>query len=322
MIKQRMENLIFGTVPSRRLGKSMGVNNIPHKVCSYSCAYCQIGKALKMQVERAEFYPPDTIIKQVENKLNDLCTNDLPDYITLVPDGEPTLDIHLGELISKIKPLGFPIAVITNSSLLDNKNVQAELMKADYISLKVDTVNQASWKIINKPHKKLNLESILTAIQDFSKIFKGKLVTETMLIHGANDTEEEITALAQFLQTVRPEIAYVAIPTRPPAFKGTIAANELAVARAYDIFNKHGLTAELLTGYEGNAFASSGNFTEDILSITAVHPMRKDAVFELMEKSDATEKDFNKLIKNGLIKKIVFQDREFYLRKFNKNINI
>jgi len=272
-----------------------------------------------MRVERAEFFHPEVLVKQVEKKIKGLCTSDLPNYITIVPDGEPTLDLHLGELIAKIRIFGFPVAVITNSSLIDDKYIQAELMKADYISLKVDTVSQASWKIINKPHKKLNLESILTAIPDFSKTFKGKLVTETMLIRGANDTEEELTALAKFLQTVKPDIAYIAIPTRPPAFKGTYAANELSVARGYDIFNQHGLTAELLTGYEGNAFASSGNFAEDILSITAVHPMRKDGVFELLARSDATEKDFNQLIEKGLIEKIVFQDKEFYLRKFHQD---
>jgi wyosine [tRNA(Phe)-imidazoG37] synthetase (radical SAM superfamily) len=312
-----MENLIFGIVPSRRLGKSMGVNNIPHKVCSYSCAYCQIGKVLKMQVKRTVFYPTDLIVRQLEKKLNGLFAKDLPDYITLVPDGEPTLDLHLGELITKIKPFGFPVAVITNSSLLDDKNIQAELMKADYISLKVDTVNQASWKMINKPHKKLNLESILTAIQDFSKIFNGKLVTETMLIRGVNDSEAELAALAHHLKNIKPDIAYLAIPTRPPAFAGTFASDEENVAQAYEIFNQHGLPTELLTGYEGNDFASTGNFTDDLLSITAVHPMRKDAVFELMERSEATENDFNKLIENGLIKKIVFQDKEFYLRKFH-----
>jgi len=274
-----------------------------------------------MQVERGEFYLPDTIVKQVKKKLNDLSLNDLPDYLTIVPDGEPTLDVHLDELITKLKDFGFPVAVISNSSLIDDAEVQSELIKANYISLKVDTVNQSSWKSINKPHKMLNLGSILSAIQQFSMVYKGKLVTETMLIQGANDNEEELVALANYLQCVNPDIAYIAIPTRPPAFKGTFAANELAVARAYNIFIQHGLSTELLTGYEGNAFASSGNFAEDVLSITAVHPMRQDAVMQLMANSNTSEKSLNLLIDKGLIEKISYNKQEYFLRTFSNNKN-
>jgi wyosine [tRNA(Phe)-imidazoG37] synthetase (radical SAM superfamily) len=312
-----MENIIFGPVPSRRLGKSIGINNIPHKVCSYSCAYCQVGKADKMQVERREFYLPDVISRQLEHKLNYLVKSDLPDYITIVPDGEPTLDIHLGELIVKLKSFGFPVAVITNSSLIDRKDVQADLMLADYVSVKVDTVNPASWRKVNKPHKDLNHDSILQGIRDFSKNFKGTLVTESMLLKDVNDSEEELEALALFLQDIKPEIAYIAIPTRPPAFEGTFPANETAVTLAYEIFSRHEVPAELLTGYEGNAFASSGNFEEDILSITAVHPMRKDAVEQLMAKSNAPAESLNQLVDNGLIKIVSFNNQEYYLRKFS-----
>lgn len=313
-----MENIIFGPVPSRRLGKSIGVNNIPHKVCSYSCAYCQVGKADTMQVKRREFYLPDVISRQLEHKLNSLAKSDLPDYITIVPDGEPSLDIHLGELILKLKSFGFPVAVITNSSLLNLLDVQSALMQADYVSVKVDTVNQASWRKVNKPHKDLNLYAILEGIRGFSKKFNGILVTESMLLKDVNDSEEELEALAQFLHDINPEIAYIAIPTRPPAFEGTFPADETAVALAHETFSRHKLNAELLTGYEGNAFASSGNFTDDILSITAVHPMRRDAVVELMAKSNATELTLNQLIESELMEKVTFNNQEYFLRKFSK----
>lgn len=313
-----MENIIFGPVPSRRLGKSIGVNNIPHKVCSYSCAYCQVGKADKMQVERREFYHPDVIARQLESKLSGLAKSDLPDYITIVPDGEPSLDIHLGELIVKLKSYGFPLAVITNSSLIDRRDVQAELMQADYVSIKVDTVNQALWKKVNKPHKDLNHNAILQGIREFSKNFKGTLVTESMLLKDVNDSEEELEALAQFLHELNPEISYIAIPTRPPAFEETYPADETAVTLAYDIFTRYNLNAELLTGYEGNAFASSGNFTDDILSITAVHPMREEAVLELLHKTNGNINLLNGLIKNLMIKKLKFNDHTYYLRKFTK----
>jgi len=311
-----MENLIFGPVPSRRLGRSIGVNNIPYKVCTYSCAYCQVGKANRMQVERQEFYSPDVMVEQLEQKLDGLGALDFPDYITIVPDGEPTLDIHLGELIQKIRAFGIPVAVITNSSLLHRKDVRDELMQADYVSVKVDTVNLSSWKKINKPHKGLTLSLILAGINDFSKKFKGILVTESMLLKDINDSYDELESTAQFLKEISPDIAYIAIPTRPPAFEGTFPADETAVTLAYEIFTHHKLSAELLTGYEGNAFASSGNFADDILSITAVHPMRKDAVKLLMAKSNAAEENLNLLISSGLLEKITYNKQDYFLRKF------
>lgn len=312
-----MENLIFGPVPSRRLGKSLGVNNIPYKVCSYSCAYCQIGRAGKMQVSREEFYHVDTIIREMDQKLNLLHAADFPDYLTIVPDGEPTLDIHLGELIRKLKTFGIPIAVITNSSLIDDKQVQTELLEADYLSIKVDTVNPVIWKRLNKPHKDLTHQSILSSMHDFSKMFKGTLVSESMLIKDFNDSDEELLELGQFLQTINPDIAYISIPTRPTSVQNIFPADESAVASAHEIFNYRCLTAELLTGYEGNAFASSGNFTDNILSITAVHPIRKDAVVELLAKSNTSHDVLNALIESKVIERVNFRNQEFFIRRFS-----
>lgn len=311
-----MENTVFGPVPSRRLGRSLGINNIPHKVCTYSCMYCQVGKTKKNQAERRVHYAPDVLVQQVGEKLSCLGNSNTPQYISIVPDGEPTLDVNLGELILKLRTFGIPVAVITNGSTLNRMDVREELRLADYVSVKMDTVTSSTWRKINKPHSALNLKSILNGIVEFSKEYKGELVTESMLIQGLNDNGEELVSMAQFLQTVQPRVAYIAIPARPPAFENTLPADERAVTLAYEIFTACGLSAELLTGYEGNAFASSGNFAEDLLSITAVHPMREEAVMELMSNSGATAGDLQELIENKLIRKIKYNNREYYLRKF------
>jgi wyosine [tRNA(Phe)-imidazoG37] synthetase (radical SAM superfamily) len=191
-------------------------------------------------------------------------------------------------------------------------------MHADYISVKIDTVNPVSWKKINKPHKELDLDSILAAISDFSIPYEGILVTESMLVKGINDTEEEFIQLARYLKKVKSDMVYLAIPTRPPAFSGINPARESAVTLAYNILSYFCISAELLTGYEGNAFASSGNFTDDILSITAVHPMREDAVMELLHKTNGEISLLNRLIEKRMIKKLEFNGGAFYLRKFTK----
>lgn len=312
-----MENIVFGPVPSRRLGRSIGVNNIPYKVCSYSCVYCQIGKGGKHQFERSEYYAPVAIMEQVARKIKSLNTNDLPDYITIVPDGEPTLDIHLGALIQGLKVFGIPVAVITNSSLINNLVVQKALMSADFVSLKIDTVVEQTWKKLNKPHKELNIDSILRGIEQFAKNYTGILVTESMFVKGVNDSISEIEAMAGYLQNLNASIAYIAVPTRPTAFAGIEAADETTIAEAYHVFQEVGLRAELLTGYEGDAFASSGDFVRDLLSITAVHPMRREAVMKLMRQTNETEEVLNRLITDGQIQKIHFQNQDYFLRKFS-----
>lgn len=314
-----MDRRVYGPVPSRRLGRSLGVNNIPHKICTYSCLYCQIGKAIKVKVDRQEFYHPDELAEEAELILTGIKDgNEHPDYITIVPDGEPTLDINLGTLIDKLKINNIPVAVISNASLINLPDVRADLMRADYVSLKADTFNVEKWRKINKPHKRLSLDAIIDGTRLFSDEYAGRLVTETMLLSGINDSDEELENTARVIATYNPDAAYIAIPTRPPAYKDTNPASESAVTRAYHIFGQHIGKVELLTGYEGNAFSSTGNFREDILSITAVHPMREDAVLELLSKTDEEISILYGLIEDNLIEKLDYSGNIYYLRKFSR----
>lgn len=310
---------VFGPVPSRRLGRSLGINNIPHKICTYSCVYCQIGKAIKMQDVRQEFYKPDELVDEAKKILCNIHTHlEYPNYLTIVPDGEPTLDIHLGELIDKLKITNIPVAVITNASLINIPKVQSDLSKADYVSLKIDTLNFETFHKVNKPFKGLNLNKITDGITLFAKKFSGKLVTETMLLKGMNDSYNEIEEVASFLEIIRPDIAYIAIPTRPPAFSYAKAVDEEKINEAYFILKKRLPVVELLTGYEGNAFSSTGNVQDDILSITSVHPMREDAVKQLLQKSGEQMDVIDKLIDLKLITRINYQGKDYYLRNFSK----
>lgn len=314
-----MERKIFGPVPSRRLGKSLGVNNIPHKTCTYSCLYCQIGKAIKMQINRQEFYKPEDLAGEVKIILENIQDkNNFPDFITIVPDGEPTLDINLGKLIAMLKTTGLPVAVITNGSLINYSDVREDLSRADYVSVKADVFDETKWKLLNKPHKSLDLNGIISGMRTFVQEFSGKLVTETMLIKGINDSESDLQYTVQHILFYNPDTAYIAIPTRPPAYKGVLPPDENSVNRACYIFKEHIEKIELLTGYEGNAFTSTGNFREDLLSITAVHPMRENAVLELLKKSGGDNSMLTELINNKLIEKIKYKNHNYYLRKFSR----
>jgi wyosine [tRNA(Phe)-imidazoG37] synthetase (radical SAM superfamily) len=314
-----MEKIVFGPVPSRRLGRSLGINNIPPKICSFSCVYCQLGNTLKLSVTRQPFYDPQEIVREVEEKLKDLVQRgEAVDYLTFVPDGEPTLDLNLGRSLERLKRFKINTAVITNSSLIWDSAVRQDLAIADWVSFKIDSVIPDIWKKINRPHGRLSLASILQGLLDFSTIFKGQLVTETMMVEGLNDRAEEIEKLAGFLLKLKPRRSYLSIPTRPPAENWARPPSEENLNRAYQILSRKGLAVELLAGYEGSAFASTGDAAADLLAITSVHPMREEAVRKFLERAGNSWDLVQSLIDAGELIKVEYQGHKFYLRKLKK----
>ncbi len=310
--------IAFGPVPSRRLGRSLGINNIPHKACTYSCVYCQVGRAIHKEIDRRVFYQPEELLNDVCDKTEKARRkNEQIDYLTFVPDGEPTLDINLGLEISLLRSLGVKIGVITNGSLLWREDVRAELMNADWVSVKIDSAIEKQWYLLNRPHMTLQLETLLNGILEFAHAFGGILVTETMLVRNINDTTASIEAVSDYLAILQPDISYLAVPTRPPAEKHGQPPGEEVVNRAYQQLSKKQNRVELLVGYEGNAFASTGNAREDLLSITAVHPMRRDAVEDFLKRASAEWAVVDDLIVRGELVETEHGGKMFYLRKFH-----
>lgn len=308
---------VFGPVPSRRLGRSLGVNFIPPKTCSYACVYCQLGRSMKMQVERKSFYAASDIAHEVRGKLLRLVARgERLDYLSLVPDGEPALDVHLGDLIEALKPFGIPIAVISNASLITREDVRCELMAADWVSLKVDAVWDTVWRRVNRPHRALELNTILDGMLDFAATYQGRLNTETMLVQDVNDEELHLEAMAHFLTRLSPARSYLSIPTRPPAEQWVRPPTQQAFHRGYQILQQAVGQLETLTGYEGNAFAATGDATQDLLSITAVHPMREDAVRELLTRCHADDSVLIELVHSGQLVVVAYEGNQFYQRNF------
>ena len=310
--------IAFGPVPSRRLGRSLGINNIPAKICTYSCAYCQVGRTMQMEVKRRSYYSPQEIWQEVKAKVDSSKSQGLAiDYLTFVPDGEPTLDINLGQEIDMLRPLGIKIAVISNASLIWDENVREELSKADWVSVKVDALDEHIWRRMDRPHRALGHEAILQGILDFSKDFKGMLVTESMLLAGINDDEITLLGMAEFLEKVDPAIAYISVPTRPPAEKWAALPSEKSINRAYQIFSAKVKQVELLVGYEGDSFDFTGNVERDLLAIAAVHPMREEAVRKFVQQAQESWGVVEKLIDQGELVKTEYQGHSFYLRRPN-----
>jgi len=310
--------LAFGPIPSRRLGRSLGINNIPPKVCTYSCVYCQLGQTSRMPTDRQEFYRPKEILKNVHRKVEMARKKDESiDYLTFVPDGEPTLDIHLGHEIDFLnqKNLGVKTAVITNTSLIWRSDVREDLMKADLVSLKIDSTREKIWKRINRPNPNLGLTSILDGAKYFAQNFGGKLITETMLVNGVNDSEDHMAEVSDFIANLKPSKAYLSIPIRPPAERWVKSPGEEKINRIYQILKNKVKNVEYLIGYEGNAFVFTGDVKEDLLSITSVHPMREDAVREFLKRGKTKWSVVQKMIEQDELKETEYDGKKFYMRK-------
>lgn len=310
--------IAFGPVPSRRLGHSLGINNIPPKICTYSCVCCQLGRTKNMQAERRMFYNPQKILRDVQDKVKKVKeTGDPIDYLTFVPDGEPTLDINLAYEIDLLKSLGIKIAVITNGSLIWREDVREALMKADWVSLKIDSVQSEFWRRINRPYGTLQLSFIQKGMFEFDRTYRGKLVTETMLVRTVNDSKDGLSKIADLLARLRPDRAYLSIPTRPPAEEWAQPPPEEIINQAYHILHERIDRVEYLIGYEGNDFASTGNVEEDLMSITAVHPMREEAVSDLLARAGGDWSVIHRLIDRDQLIETKYKGRKFYMRRLS-----
>jgi wyosine [tRNA(Phe)-imidazoG37] synthetase (radical SAM superfamily) len=269
-----------------------------------------------MTIQRQPFYEPADIYSNVHKKIEELrdAGSDV-DYLTLVPDGEPTLDKNLGIVIKLLKDLNIKIAVITNSSLLWNEDVRNELACADWVSVKIDSVIENTWREVNRPAGHLNLDIVLNGISEFACSYKGMLVTETMLVRGMNDSGEDLLKIADFIKCIEPVKSYIMVPTRPPAEANVEKPSEEKIRNAYDIFkNISGADTECITGDEGDDFYFTNDIADDLLNITSVHPVREEVIDKLLKNRGADKGEIEYLIKKNMIRVYKYAGKRFYKR--------
>jgi len=275
-----------------------------------------------MLIKRKEFYFPEEIFKEVSEKVYQLRnSNEVVDYLTFVPDGEPTLDINLGKTIKFLKSLGIRIAVITNSSLLWDDNVREELMNADWVSVKIDTVDEKIWHKIDRPNGKLDFQKILSGIKTFASSFKGIMVTETMLLKGINDNVASIKSTSELIKKLNPDKAYILVPTRPPAEKFVEPPSAENLDLSYQIFASNITAVELLTGSEGTDFSFSSDVEKELLSILSVHPMCKDAVEKFLTRASTKWDLINELTDKNILKEVQYSGSTFFVKNIKSCVS-
>ncbi len=205
---------IFGPVPSRRLGISLGVDVVPYKTCTFNCVYCECGATTDLRIRREEFFPLEQILDELSESLDEMLRR--PDVITMSGAGEPTLYSKLGELVDSARRIsGLPVAVITNSSLLSDPEVREEVGRADVVLPSLDAAVEGPFRRINRPHDACDLESIMEGLGIFLDEYSGRVLFEILLIEGYNTGEKELSALARFLVRHRVDSIQLNTAVRP-----------------------------------------------------------------------------------------------------------
>ncbi len=206
---------IYGPVPSRRMGISLGISPIPKKYCNYSCVYCQLGRTKNLTNKRNEFFD----LKEILKEFQDISKKDIYyDVVTIVGEGEPTLYSELGRLIKKIKTMtDKPVAVITNGALMYDEKTRKDLMKADIVLPSIDACNENMFTRINRPSRSINYNNMLEGLIEFSNHYKGQLWIEIMLVKGYNDSVDNLIEFKKILTRINYDKLYINTPVRPPA---------------------------------------------------------------------------------------------------------
>lgn len=264
---------VFGPVPSRRLGQSLGIDTIPLKTCNWNCVYCQLGRTKPVTNERKEYYQPDEIASEVEEALQAHRPGEI-DWVTFVGSGEPLLHSSMGWLIRQVKLLtNLPVAVITNGSLLYLPEVRQELSTADAVLPTLDAGTEELYRRINRPHPEITFKRHVEGLIAFRDEYQGKLWVEVMLVQGLNDGPEALRGIADVLKRVRPDAVHINLPTRPPAETWVQPPSDESLMLALAILGK---VAEVVHPAEGS-FDLSGydDPVEAILAIITRHPMRQ-----------------------------------------------
>jgi len=230
-----MYRYLFGPVPSRRLGISLGVDLVPHKVCSLDCVYCECGATTKLTLDRKEYILYDRVIKELGHYFTH---NPDPDYITFSGSGEPTLNVRLGDVMKFIKQRkpDIPVAVLTNGTLLHQEQIRKELLKADVVLPSLDAATESTFRKLNRPHHDLNLEEYIRGLEQFRKEYSGKVWLEVLIIPGYNNDATNLNHLKAAFQKIQPDKIQLNTLDRPGTMNDLSAADQAELQRIVDFW--------------------------------------------------------------------------------------
>ena len=273
---------VYGPIPSRRFGLSLGIDIVPHKTCQLDCIYCQLGPTEETTVTPSCFFPIDDIIRDVQEALRE---GPAPDVITLAGSGEPTLYTGLETLITRLKEVSdAPVLLITNGVMLRDPMVEKAAMLADILAPSLDAGDAQTFARINRPHPDIRFEDVVQGLRDVTHAHPGEVRLEIMLIAGVNDTEAQLQALHEIVKTLRVDRIDLNTPVRPPIpERGALPCDATVLERAKAIF---GEKAHAIGAFVSRQADSAGRSAKDFLDID------KD-VLEVLKRRPCTLNDIS-----------------------------
>lgn len=305
---------VYGPLPSRRLGQSLGVDPIPFKTCNFNCVYCQLGRTRPLTNSRRDFYPPAAILAEVEAALAAHGPGEI-DYITFAGQGEPLLCASLGQLIRDIKRISpIPVAVITNGSLLFEAEVRHELTAADVVLPSLNAADPETFQRINRPWPLLNVAAIIDGLVAFRENYAGQIWLEVMLVKGLNDTEPVLTTLARAIRRIRPDQIHLNLPIRPPAEAWVAPPDEAGLQRALAILGGAASVIqptemELLLGHHNSSLPT-------VIEILRRHPLSEAKIVEALRHQAASpeqiEQTLTTLASDRRARRLIYEDQVFW----------
>jgi len=301
---------VFGPVPSRRLGNSLGIDPIPSKYCNFGCVYCQLGSTRHKINTRQSFFDPEIILEEIKFALEK--NEQEIDYITFLASGEPLLSLDIGELIKKTKKISqIPICLITNGALLSNINVQNEILEADVVMPTLDAGNEKTFLKINRPHHDIKFDKMIDGLISFRKKYVGQIWMEVMLIKDENDSRKELEGIKKKLNLINPDRVYINVPIRPPTESWVKIPSIISLKIANTILKPY---RDITEPEIGDFILYSDDFESELINIIKRHPLKEEQIYATFPELNkgAINKKLAYLMKNKKIKKIKYDDKVFW----------
>ena len=261
---------LYGPVPSRRLGRSLGIDLVPHKICTYDCIYCQIGKTTDKTLVRKEYVPAGAILEEVERFLKE--ETSAIDHLSLSGSGEPTLNSRIGSIIEGIKAITpIPVAVITNGSLLYGEEVRQDLLRADVVLPSLDAASPEVFDRVNRPLPQFSVEKVIEGLVEFRKVYYGQIWLEVLFCKGINDSKEELLKMKQSIDRIRPDLIHLNTVVRPPSEKSAVPIDQKEMEGIRAFF---GEKASIISEFDRHpASILKRDVKEEILKILRRRPL-------------------------------------------------
>ena len=303
---------VYGPVPSRRLGFSLGIDLIPYKICSLDCIYCQLGRTTQKRIERKLYTQRDDVCSEVKEVLNQ---KQRIDYITFSGSGEPTLNSDIGALIREIKKITtIPVAVLTNGTLLFREDVQNDLAEADVVLPSLDAASQLMFEKINRPHAVLNIDSVIEGLKRFREMYKGRIWLEVMLVKNFNGNTKELLRIKKTISGIRPDRVYLNTVARPPAeiFAKPLSDDEMIAVKNYLDGN-----CEVIAEFHGKNIGEAQNVEDAIVEMTKRRPVTIIDIANVLGVSETNAKTWvNGLRDSGKLKERRYKEKKYYSSSF------